>query len=213
MSIASPQGHASWKLITAAVLMVLLATALLVFNRSPHRTIPETTSIISPANGTIIAIDESKDKDISFFKDDVLNSLHIAEIEPPFKVVVIEMNLKNVHVQRTPIAGTMIAHHYFPGKFKNALYSENREHLVNENEKMLSIFKNEEMSVGVVQVAGIVARRIKINKRDGDVLEKGEMYGRITFGSQVVAVLPSTVDLAVKVGDTVIDGESVLATY
>lgn len=183
------------------------------FQRAPRRITPlAPEAIISPAEGRIIHIEQATTSTIAFFKKDVLNVLQVAEIAPPFKVVVIELNLFNVHVQRAPIAGQVVAQRYYPGQFANAMYGADRAHLANSNEKMLTIIANETTAVAVVQVAGLVATRISSCVQPAAVVPKGSLIGRITFGSQVVLVLRDHAQLAVKVGDVVTDGETVIAT-
>ena len=183
------------------------------FNRVPDRVIPQGNVVVAPANGKIIGIEEVDQNMISFFKNDIENKLTVNKIDPPYKIIVIEMNLKNVHVQRAPISGEIIDQEYFEGKHKNALSSDNLEQLANVNEKNLIVIKNDSLSVGVVQVAGIAARRIQSFVKINDRLDKGDIYGRILLGSQVVLIIPGSVSLNVKVGDVLIDGESIIATY
>ena len=83
--------------------------------------------------------------------------------------------------------------------------------IVEENEKMVALFQNEREIVGVVQVAGTLARRIRNLLEVGDQSAKGGIYGRIKFGSQVVVIVPGGRTVSVKVGDRVIDGETILA--
>ena len=183
------------------------------FNRIPQRHIPQATNaIVSPANGKVIAIQEEQDQILRFFKNGRENVVSLPLINPPYKAIVIEMNVSNVHVQRMPIGGTIISKRYIPGRFQNAVFSRNKERLAEENEKMIHVIKNDNTTVGVIQVAGILARRIQSFVNEGDVLQKGDIFGRILLGSQVVLILPNNAKLNVKVGDVLTDGESVVAT-
>ena len=197
--------------IAAAFLLLTLFFAW--FNRTPERTIPQGEDIVvSPANGKVIAIQEEQDQILRFFKKGRENVVSLPLINPPYKAIVIEMNISNVHVQRMPIGGKIVSKRYIPGRFQNAVFSKNKEKLAEENEKMIHIIKNDDTTVGVIQVAGILARRIRSFVNEGDVLQKGDIFGRILLGSQVVLILPNDTHLNVKVGDILIDGESVVAT-
>lgn len=196
-----------------AIIALLLIVFITYFNRTPDRTIPEGNVIVSPANGEVIHIESVNDQKISFFKNDVENTLTMNEMEPPYTVVVIEMDLKDIHAQRSPINGTILYQEHMDGEHRNALFSENVEYLARVNEKNVIVFGNDDLRVGAVQVAGIAARRIQSFVEIDDVLSKGDIYGRILLGSQVVLVLPKDTTLKSRVGDVLIDGESIVATY
>jgi phosphatidylserine decarboxylase len=193
------------------IFIVLLIAFIAYFGRSPARTIPKDTAIISPANGKIIAITTTDTECITFVKEGVTNNLDAWGITLPARIIVIEMNLRNVHVQRAPITGEVICVQHFKGKFKNALYGKGRDQLVNANEKNLIVIQNADESVAVIQVAGTLARRIKSNVHVGSEIEQGDKIGFIALGSQVVLVIPESRELKVKVGDRLTDGESVIA--
>lgn len=199
------------------IILCLLAIGIVIFisyfNRIPERIIPQGNTIVSPANGKVIHIESINNPEIKFFKNDVENILTIHQIKHPYTIIVIEMNLKNIHVQKAPIAGKIIYQEHFPGKHKNALSQNNSKELVNTNEKNLIVFKNNDLSVGVVQVAGLTARRIISFVNIGDEIKKGAIYGKIILGSQVVVILPQKANLTTKVGDILTDGESVIAEY
>lgn len=183
------------------------------FNRTPERTIPDGNVVVSPANGDVIHIEKVATETVRFFKNDIENILTMEEIEPPYTIVVIEMDLKDIHAQRAPIAGEIVFQEHFPGAHKNALSSPNVEQLINVNEKNLLVFENDEIAVGVSQVAGLAARRIRSFVDTGETVNQGDIYGRIILGSQVVVILPENAVPSVSVGETLIDGESVIATY
>ena len=183
------------------------------FNRAPERVIPEGNVIVSPASGDVIHIEEVSTPEISFFKKDIENRLTIQGVEPPYTVVVIEMDPTDVHVQRAPISGEIIYQEHIDGHHRNALWSENVHKLANENEKNLMVIQNDELSVGIIQVAGIMARRIVSYISPADKLEKGDIYGRIKLGSQVVIILPKDIELQTSLGSKLIDGESVIGVY
>jgi phosphatidylserine decarboxylase len=104
---------------------------------------------------------------------------------------------------------TYIEHHR--GKFKNALYGKHTTELVNGNEKNLIVIGNANETIAVIQVAGFLARRIKSYVKVDSEVSQGDKIGFIALGSQVVLVIPETRTLQVRIGDTLIDGETVVA--
>lgn len=184
----------------------------LFFHREPAREIsPDPLSIVSPADGKVIHIERCTSPELAFFKRDVLNVLTPLGIAAPYKVVVIELNIVDVHVQRAPIAGTVVGQQYYPGQHANAVFGADLAHLSDSNEKLLTVIDNGQHKVGVVQVAGLVARRIVPYVEPGHQLTKGQPIGMITFGSQVVLIVPDAALLKVAVGTRVTDGASVVA--
>lgn len=184
-----------------------------IFNRTPQRTIPtEDNAVVSPANGTIIHIETATDTLIRFFKKGIENRVTIDGLSPPYRVVVIALDLLDVHAQRSPLAGEVVDQKYFPGRFDNALYVDDPASLSYENEKMLTVIRGQEITLGVVQVAGLFARRIHSLVEVGQSVERGQLIGRITLGSQAVLILPETCTLCVHIGQKVIDGETLIAT-
>lgn len=203
------------KIILILSLLIILGIIFFIFyfNRAPKRQIPEGNNVVSPANGKIIEIKNINNSEIDFLKDDTENILEINDIKPPYQIVLIQLDFNDVHVQRAPIQGKIISQEYFSGRHKNALRPKNIEQLENQNEKNVVIFENKDISVGVVQVAGLIARRIRSFVKIGDEIKKGEIYGKIILGSQVVVILPQQTTLLASVGDLLIDGESIIAEY
>lgn len=118
------------------------------------------------------------------------------------------LNVFNVHVNRIPIAGGIDKLHYYPGKFLNA----NLDKASEENERQLvKITTPEGVGIGVVQIAGMVARRILCDLKDGQSVKTGERFGIIRFGSRVDVFLPPNVSPLVMVGQVAVGGETVLA--
>ncbi len=184
-----------------------------VFDRAPDRVIP-VAKIVSPAMGKIIDIQTTTDSHISFFKDGLRNNLELNNITLPAHIILIEMNLQDVHVQRSPVAGTVISQIHYEGDFKNALVDTHKFDLVNFNEKTATIIESDSPKkerLAVIQVAGIVARRIISLTSPYSHLNQGSILGRITFGSQTVLVIPAHYSLNVKIGDKVVDGETIIA--
>jgi phosphatidylserine decarboxylase len=202
------------------ILVVILFLSLFLFafvsffNRTPARNIPmNPNAIVSPAHGNIIHIEKSSDPKLHFFKRDIENTLELYDFPTPYQVIVIQMDPSHVHAQRSPIHGTLAYEEHIPGKFKNALFSSDKHLLAHENEKHFSLFKNEDIQIGVVQVAGIMARRIQHFIPANTQIRKGDIFGRILLGSQVVVVIPDSVEIIVNISDTVIDGESILGYF
>ena len=200
-------------LIASAGLFAILAIAfVLYFGRAPMRTVP-TNGIVSPSSGTVIAVYDAQSPDIIFMKKGVENAVSIPEIPGPVSVIVIELTPFDVHVQRAPISGTVTRTDHYDGDHKSALGAEKLT-LASGNEKVVTIFKDDKNPtdvVGVVQVAGRVARRIRNSIHAGDSILKGAMYGRIILGSQTVVVLPKSDGILVHVGDKLIDGETIIS--
>ncbi len=192
------------------IIIGLHAAALFAVGKAPSRVIPEGDNVISPAHGKVIEIKDVENSAIVFQKKGVENHVLIPELTFPVRMVVIEMTPLDVHVQRAPITGTILRIDHYHGRHHNAMGREMLE-LVTENEKVVAVFENKRETVCVIQVAGIAARRIRNVAEVGDEFEKGDIYGRIRFGSQVVILIPRPRDILVKVGDRVVDGETIIA--
>jgi phosphatidylserine decarboxylase len=165
------------------VFLLLLTSFVAFFFRNPPRTIPKDPSIIvSPADGKVVKIDR------------------IGSVTK----VSIFLSLFNVHVNRSPIAGSIEAVDYRKGKFKAAY-----NHAASvENERNTIMVSNGRIHIVFIQIAGVVARRIVFWKRIGDSVEKGELVGLIRFGSRVDILFPSGTEVTVAVGDRVRGGSS-----
>jgi len=157
----------------------------LFFFRDPERTISEGKGIVvSPADGKVIVIKDIYEPD--YLKQDV-------------KQISIFLSVFNVHVNRTPIGGTVETVKYNPGKFLVA--SVDKASLDNEQTGM--VISDGKNKVLVKQIAGLIARRIVCYAKTGDTVKAGERYGLIRFGSRVDLFLPKNTDLMVKVGDRI----------
>lgn len=170
---------------------LVLAAFFLWFFRDPNREIPEAPGlIVSPADGKVTAIET------------VLTPAGQA------RRISIFLNVFNVHVNRSPIAGNIHAVDYKKGKYLNAMNPDSAVH--NEQNRVEVV--GELCSVSFCQIAGLLARRIVFNKRVGEWVHRGERVGLIKFGSRVDVVFPLACDVQVKLGDHVRGGASVLAT-
>jgi len=119
------------------------------------------------------------------------------------------MSVFDCHVNRAPVAGTVRTVAYEPGKFVNAELDKASE----DNERNSLVIEDENgLRIGVVQIAGLVARRILCFSRFGDQLEAGERFGLIRFGSRLDVYVPAGVTPLVAVGQRAVAGETVIAT-
>jgi len=167
------------------IVFLVLTLFVLFFFRDPERKIPEgNTLVVSPADGRVIVI-----KDIyepTYLKQDV-------------KQISIFLSVFNVHVNRSPVGGTVEAVKYSPGKFHVA--SVDKASL--DNEQTAMVINTGKQKVLVKQIAGLIARRIVCYAKPGDQIRPGERYGLIRFGSRVDIFLPRDAELKVKIGDRV----------
>lgn len=177
-------------------LLALAATAfVLFFFRDPVRVAPDAAAaIVSPADGKVIVVQELEDT--RFLGQRV-------------QKISIFMNVFNVHVNRIPVSGTVERVVMQPGRFYAADHVKAELH----NEYCaLTIATDGGQRYALVQVAGLIARRIVCRAEVGDRLRSGERYGLIRFGSRVDLYLPLQADIRVQVGDRVRAGESLLGT-
>lgn len=167
------------------------------FFRDPVRVIPQQEGLVlSPADGIISLI------------EDVVPPVDLGLGSEPVQRVSVFMNVFNCHVNRAPIAGKVTHVVYRHGKFLNASLDKASEH--NERNS-ISIQTPDGARIGVVQIAGLVARRIVCFVRDGDELGVGHRFGLIRFGSRLDVYLPKGIMPLVAVGQTAVAGETVLA--
>lgn len=167
------------------------------FFRNPKRTTPVSDHlVISPADGRVLSAG------IMPVPDD----LDLPKGE--WRRISIFMNVFDVHVNRAPVAGKVIATSYHKGAFLNASLDKASEQ--NERQNMVLEMASGQ-AVGVVQIAGLVARRILLEAAVGDHLNIGQQYGIIRFGSRVDVWLPASTPVAVLAGQTAVAGETILA--
>lgn len=167
------------------------------FFRDPIRIVPQREGlVISPADGVVSLI------------EDVIPPVELALGDQPLQRVSVFMNVFNCHVNRAPIAGKVTEIKYHHGKFLNASLDKASEH----NERNgLSIETADGTKIGVVQIAGLVARRIVCFVKPGDSVDIGHRFGLIRFGSRLDIYLPQGVATMVAVGQTAVAGETILA--
>ena len=167
------------------------------FFRDPVRIIPQKQGLVmSPADGVVSLI------------QDVVPPDELELGDAPVTRVSVFMNVFNCHVNRAPIGGTFKKIVYHHGKFLNASLDKASE--FNERNG-LTIETPEGARIGVVQIAGLVARRIVCFVSEEDTIAVGERFGLIRFGSRLDVYLPQGVSPAVVVGTTAVAGETILA--
>ncbi len=211
-SVLPPIHRAGWPFISAFFVLALLlgwlwkplfwlgllATAWCVyFFRDPARVTPDDPAlIVSPADGVVVATAER---------------VPPSELElgaQPLPCVGIFMNVFDVHVNRTPAVGTVAHRAHHAGKFLNASFDKASD----ENERQsYKIRTPSGRDIGLVQIAGLVARRIVPFVGPGDGLAAGQRVGLIRFGSRCDVYLPQGVEPLVLVGQRTLAGETVLA--
>jgi phosphatidylserine decarboxylase len=175
-----------------SILPVLLAAFFLWFFRDPERAIPTGPGlIVSPGDGL------------------VTETAAIATPDGPRQRISIFLSVFDVHINRSPIAGVLTGVRYQKGQYLNAMNPASAD----RNEQNIATVRSEDGKVEVTfkQIAGLLARRIVFNLREGDRVERGQCVGLIKFGSRVDVLLPAEAALQVKVGQRVKGGASVLA--
>ncbi len=176
---------------------LIATTWCIYFFRNPPRITPIREGlVISPADGVVQSI---------------------SKVVPPIELdlgdaertrISIFMNVFNVHVNRIPITGSVNKIHYKPGKFFNASLDKASE----ENEQnLIKITTPENVEIGMVQIAGLVARRILCDLVSNQPVKTGETFGIIRFGSRVDVYLPPDTQAMAIVGQTAVGGETILA--
>ena len=181
-----------------AIIGFLLTFFVVWFFRDPDRKTPNIKNkIISPADGKICLIDKAKPP-----KELLMDSKEM------FRICVF-MNVFNVHVNRSPVKGTIREIVYKKGQFLNASLDKASE----KNERnSLIIETDDNKEIIVTQIAGLIARRILSFVNNKDKIDAGERFGLIRFGSRVDIYLPEGSKAAVKIGDTVKAGETIIGS-
>lgn len=184
----------SWPLWLFAVALTVIAVWVAYFFRDPTRTGERGEQlVIAPADGKVVMITEVDEP--TFLKERAIR-------------VSIFMNVFNVHVNRYPVSGIVRFVERKPGRFMNAAASE-------------ASLENEQTSIGIEsgsnhllvrQIAGLIARRIVTDAKEGDHVRQGDRMGLIRFGSRVDVFLPIATTMRVKAGDVTYAGSTVLGT-
>ena len=168
------------------------------FFRDPVRVTPVREGIVvSPADGRVSMITQ------------VLPPAELGLGDRPLTRVSVFMSVFNCHVNRAPAAGRIEKIVYRPGAFINAELDKASE----DNERNSLVIGTPQGRIGVVQIAGLVARRIVCFSKEGQVIGAGERFGLIRFGSRLDVYLPDGVKPLVSEGQTAVAGETVLADF
>jgi len=180
----------SWKI--PALLALGVTFFIAYFFRNPQRLSPEGENLVlAPADGVVIYLGNAPEK-------------HLGE---EMLKISIFMSVFNVHINRVPLSGRVLDTFYVRGKFLDV----RDEKATFENEQSGMVLETEKgQKIVVVQVAGLIARRIISYAEKGDVLRRGSRYGLIRFGSRLDVYLPKDLDLKVAIGDKTVAGETVL---
>jgi len=179
--------------------LIFLALTLFVafFFRDPERTAPgDDRFIVAPADGRVVTIEQ-----------DVQEKRFLAA---PAARVGIFMSPLDVHVNRLPISGRVETVHYQAGKFRPAFATDAAE--VNEQNAVI-VRDSQGRRVLLVQVAGMLARRIICHLKGGEQVHQGDRYGMIMLGSRVDVYCAAKVEVKVQVGQYVKGGETILGEY
>jgi phosphatidylserine decarboxylase len=176
---------------------VIATTWCVFFFRDPDRHTPDDENlVICPADGVICSVGPASPPP----------ELELDDEE--YMRICVFMNVFDCHVNRSPMDGEVVRTVYHPGKFLNASLDKASE----DNERMgLAIRNNHIGLIGVVQIAGLVARRIVCEVKENTILEAGERFGIIRFGSRVDIYINKEIAPLVSVGQTVVAGETVFA--
>jgi phosphatidylserine decarboxylase len=173
-----------------AVVPVLLAVFFLWFFRDPERTIPDGPGlIVSPGDGL------------------VTETVRIETPSGPRQRISIFLSVFDVHVNRSPIAGTILETRYQKGLYLNAMNPASAD----RNEQNIVTVRGQDCEVTFKQIAGLLARRIVFTPASGSSLARGQRVGLIKFGSRVDVLVPIEAELRIKPGVRVKGGASVLA--
>lgn len=172
---------------------LMAAAGIAAFFRNPERAIPTGKGVVvSPADGRVVAIRHGE---------------VMPHVGKPAQRVSIFLSLFNVHINRAPISGRVRQVEYTSGKF----FLANNDKATTQNERNVLVLESEDRrEVVMAQIAGFVARRIVCYRRAGDMTERGERLGLIRFGSRVDLYLPPDCALAVRVGDKIKGGQSII---
>ncbi len=177
---------------------LILTVYVAYFFRDPIRTVPaDPNLVLSPADGIVTAVDRA-----------VPPAELGLGLEPRPRISVF-LSVFNVHVNRVPVGGTVTRIAYRPGKFLNADLDKASE----DNERNSLLVTSGERQVAVVQIAGLIARRIVCWAKEGDIIAPGARFGLIRFGSRLDVYLPEGTSVLVSVGQTAVGGETVLGDF
>jgi phosphatidylserine decarboxylase len=198
----------------AIIFIFLLAYYRFWFLRLPERKIPYNENVfVSPANGKIVCVKPWRNDSLDVPKEDLgIIKVWAKDVDTAGTIISIQMDVTNVHYQRAPMSGKVLAEKWVHGNFNNAVLMSNEYGIRFENEHNEFLMQNTSgQKYKVIQIAGFLARRIVDFVHAGQTVKQGEVIGLIKLGSQVTVILPHDVKVDVKNGDAVVDGETILA--
>jgi len=199
-----------WILRILIVVAFLFILFLINFYKDPKRTIPKGNNIVAPADGKIISIINTSKNSIKI-KKNIFGKIKTLtkDVASQCYVISIFMSPLDAHINRSPIQGIVNSVKHKKGAFFKAYDMEKSL----ENEKNEILIQNKKLKVKVIQIAGFLARRIKCYVKKNQKVNKGKKIGMIALSSQTTLIIPSGVDLKIKVNDKVKAGETIMADF
>lgn len=177
------------------ILLCILSAYIFYFFRDPVRSIPGEKVIVSPADGLVTFIGITK------------NPLNDETDQNSYKKISIFLSVFDVHVNRMPVDAKISQIKYIPGKFINATLDKSSE----ENERNVILAENNNDKFYIVQIAGLIARRIVCSIKNNQEVNKGDRIGIIKFGSRVDLYLPENYNILVTKDQRVVGGETIIS--
>ena len=177
------------------ILLLILSIYIFYFFRDPIRAIPSDDVVVSPADGVVTFIGESN------------CPLENNSDPNKYKKISIFLSIFDVHVNRMPIDAEISSINYIPGKFLNATLDKSSK----ENERNIIYAKKNNENFYIVQIAGLIARRIVCNLNINQAVQRGQRIGIIKFGSRVDLYIPENYNILVAKGQRVVGGETIIS--
>ena len=180
---------------TLGIIMIIVSVYIFYFFRDPVRAIPGEKVIVSPADGLVTYVGISK------------NPLSDKSDQNNYKKISIFLSVFDVHVNRMPVDAKISQIKYIPGKFINATLDKSSE----ENERNIILAENNNVKFYIVQIAGLIARRIVCTIKNKQEVNRGDRIGIIKFGSRVDLYLPEHYSILVTKDQRVVGGETIIS--
>ena len=177
------------------IFLCILSAYIFYFFRDPIRAIPNEDIVVSPADGLVTFVGSSK------------NPLQNKLDKKNYTKISIFLSIFDVHVNRMPIDALVSSIKYIPGKFINATLDKSS----NDNERNIICAKKKDDNFYIVQIAGLIARRIVCNLKNNQEVIKGDRIGIIKFGSRVDLYLPQNYNILISKGQRVVGGETIIS--
>lgn len=177
------------------IFLAIISAYIFYFFRDPIRAVPIEEVVVSPADGLVTYIGSEK------------NPLDDDKDQNTYTKVSIFLSVFDVHVNRMPVKGSISSIHYIPGKFLNATLDKSSK----ENERNIIFTKSNNDNFYIVQIAGLIARRIVCDLKVNQEVEKGARIGIIKFGSRVDLYIPESYDILIAKGQRVVGGETIIS--